>query len=228
MVLHLCLIFLGILQTAIPPPGNDCPGDTYDSDDACPDGKRDDGDAPPMTAMATPMGPVMAAAMATPMGPVMAAKPAQVTTLVTMPTKVATVVAAMPTQAVIVVVAISTKAATGRVVMPTQVQNVVVIMPIQPTTVAAVAAKVPTTAAAMPAHGETAAAVMPSQAPDATVIPFRTTAVIPFRAITLPVAMKMSIHDNLFSESYGDDACMIIGRCDGSSVLFLDSNGCST
>jgi hypothetical protein len=60
------------------------------------------------------------------------------------------------------------------------------------------------------------------------VIPFHTTAVIPFRAIALPVVVRMSIHDNLFSESYGDDACMIIGRCDGPSVLFLDFNGCST
>ena len=173
----------------------------------------------PMTAMATPMGPVMAAAMATPMGPVMAAKPAQVTTVVTMPTKVATVVAAMPTQAVIVVVAIPTKAATGRVVMPTQtqVQNVVVIKPIQPTTVAA---DVPTTVVAMPTHGETAVAAMRSQAPNATVIPCHTT--------TLPMVVKMSNHDNLSSESYGDDTSIITGKCDDSSVLFFEFSACDT
>jgi hypothetical protein len=42
------------------------------------------------------------------------------------------------------------------------------------------------------------------------------------------VVMKMSIHDNLFSESYGDETCMIIGQFDGSSVLFLDFDGCGT
>jgi hypothetical protein len=35
------------------------------------------------------------------------------------------------------------------------------------------------------------------------------------------VVVKMFIRSNLFSEPYGDDACIIISLCDGPLVLFL-------